>query len=183
MEYQKYLGGSSKVSTYDGEIGLIAFEVGRICQVPRLEGIDHKMNYNYAIGAQIDNAIDSTTLMNYYATSFQTTLELLKVNPVGLSLLDKLRINNSSIYLDFLMTLNADILTFAGTESGYEGADEAAKYYQRNLRIYSNLNRIRATKEDRIIILYGGSHTAFLNQFMKRSPKYEVVNPLDYLRE
>lgn len=34
------------------------------------------------------------------------------------------------------------MLTHAGTKYNFEGADEAAKYYQRNLRMYSNLNRI-----------------------------------------
>ena len=75
--------------------------------------------------------------------------------------------------------------TMAGStylRPGFEGADEAAKYYQRNLRIYSNLNRIPMTNEDRVFILSGGSHTAFLNEFMKRSPKYEVVNTMDYLK-
>ncbi|MEL6194824.1 MAG: hypothetical protein AAFR66_22375 [Bacteroidota bacterium] len=30
-------------------------------------------------------------------------------------------------------------------------------------------------------MISGGSHTAFLNVFMNRSLKYEVVNTLDYL--
>ena len=105
----------------------------------------------------------------------------MNINLDELSLLEKLKLGNSKKYLDFLITINADMLAFAGTETGYEGADEAAKLYQRNLRIYSNLNRIPTTKNDRIFILSGGSHTAFLGEFMKRSPKYEVVNSLDYL--
>ncbi len=179
-EYQKYLINPKNTSTYYGEVGLVAFEVARICKVARLYGIDHKMNYNYRIGTQIINAIDSTTLNNYYANPFKSTPEL-NINLDELSLLEKLKLGNSKKYLDFLITINADMLAFAGTETGYEGADEAAKLYQRNLRIYSNLNRIPTTKNDRIFILSGGSHTAFLGEFMKRSPKYEVVNSLDYL--
>ncbi len=74
------------------------------------------------------------------------------------------------------------MLAFAGTENSFEGADEAAKYYQRNLRIYSNLNRIQMTTDDRVFILSGGSYTAFLGEFMGRSPKYETVNVMDYLK-
>ncbi len=133
------------------------------------------------IGSEIINSIDSTTLNDYYADPFKSTPEL-NVNEDELSLLEKLKLNNSSKYLDFLITANADMLAFAGTETGYEGADEAARYYQRNLRIYSNLNRIPTTKDDRIFILSGGSHTAFLREFMKRSPKYEVLNTLEYLK-
>jgi hypothetical protein len=181
-EYQKYLLNPSKASTYSGEIGLVAFEVGRLSKVARLEGIDYEMNYNYNIAAEIENAIDSSTLKKFYANPFASMPELYNVNPATISLLEKLKINNSQKYLDFLITVNADLLTYVGTEDGYEGADEAAKFYQRNLRIYSNLNRIHATKDDRIFILSGGSHAAFLKEFMDRSPKYEVVNTMDYLK-
>lgn len=181
-EYQKYLINPAKNSTYyTGEIGLVAFEVGRLSKVARLYGIDHKMSYNYMIGSEIINAIDSITYNDYYSNPFKSNPEL-NINENELSLLEKLKLGNSSEYLDFLITVNADMLAFAGTENGYEGADEAAKYYQRNLRIYSNLNRIPMTKKDRVFILSGGSHTAFLREFMERSPKHEMVNTLDYLK-
>ena len=100
----------------------------------------------------------------------------------GLSLNEKLlRINHPKV-LDLLITANADILTYVGTENGFEGADEAAKYYQRNLRIYSNLNRLKLDNKDRVFILSGGSHTAFLREFMNRDETYEMVNTFDYLK-
>ena len=73
-------------------------------------------------------------------------------------------------------------MTYVGTENGFEGADEAAKYYQRNLRIYSNLNRLLLEKDDRVFIISGGSHSAFLREFMRRDEKYEMVNTFDYLK-
>lgn len=181
IQYQNYLDNPEKTSSYYGEVGLVAFEVGRLANISRLYGIDHKMSYNYNIASEITNMIDSTTINAYYEDPFKFNPEL-NVNQDELSLLGKLQLMNTSKFLDFLITVNADMLAFAGTENGFEGADEAAKYYQRNLRIYSNLNRIPTTKEDRIFILSGGSHTAFLGEFMKRSPKYEVVNTLDYLK-
>lgn len=180
-KYQAYLKNPSKASTYYGEVGLVAFEVGRMSNVAELYGIDHKMGYNYMIADEIVNEIDSTTLNDYYANPFKSTPEL-NVDENKLSLLDKLKLHNSPKFLDFLIAVNADMLAFAGTENGYEGADEAAKYYHRNLRIYSNLNRIPMTKNDRVFILSGASHTAFLNDFMRRSPKYQIVNTFDYLK-
>lgn len=180
-QYQKYLKNPSESSTYYGEVGLIAFEVGRMSGVDQLYGIDHKMGYNYMIGQEITNEIDSTTFNNYYKNPL-AFIPGFDVEEEELSLVEKLRLNNSPEYLDFLINVNADMLAFVGSEKKFEGADEAAKYYQRNLRIYSNLNRIPMTAEDRVFILSGGSHTAFLDEFMRRSPKYEVVNTLDYLK-
>ncbi len=135
---------------------------------------------NYKVGKEIINSIDPTTLNEFNSNMFKFYPGL-NVNQDKLSLFEKLKLGNTPECLDFLINVNADLLTHVGTGNNFEGADEAAKYYHRNLRIYSNLNRIPVTKEDRIFILYGGSHTAFLNEFMKRSPKYEVVNTMDYL--
>ncbi len=181
QEYKAFLANPEKPTTYYGEVGLVAFEVGRLSKLTKIYGIDHKMGYNYMIGQEIENAIDPKTHDAYYADPFKSTPEL-AVNMDSLSLLDKLKLTNNPTFLDFLITVNADMLAFAGTENGFEGADEAAKYYQRNLRIYSNLNRIPMTQDDRVFILSGGSHTAFLNEFMNRSPKYETVDVFDYLK-
>jgi len=50
------------------------------------------------------------------------------------------------------------------------------------MKIYSNLNRIPMNKNDRVFILMGSAHTAFLREFIKRSPKFEMVNTFDYLQ-
>ena len=44
--------------------------------------------------------------------------------------------------------------------------DNAAKFYHRNMKIYSNLNRIPMTKQDRVFIIMGSAHTAFLREFI-----------------
>jgi len=83
---------------------------------------------------------------------------------------------------DFMININADILTHAASAGKAAGADEAAKYYHRNLVMYSNLNRLPLTRDDRVFILMGASHTAFFNEFMNRSPKYEPVDAAAYLQ-
>lgn len=179
-KYQEYLTNPDSSPSYYGEISLIAFEVGRLNNINNLYGIDHKLEYNYNINNDLTNKIDSLTFNAFQANPFASIPEL-NVFEDNLSLMEKLKRINHPKFLDILIIANADMLTFVGSEEGFEGADEATKYYQRNLRIYSNLNRIPLTIKDRVFILSGGSHTAFLNEFMKRSPKYEVVNTLEYL--
>jgi len=179
-EFQKYLSEANGPSSYKGEIGLVAFELGRLSKIDTLYGIDSEMEYNYDIVRQIENKIDPTTIQKFYSNPFQYFPEL-NVDESKLSFFDRMKIGNTDAFLDFLILTNADMLTHVGSENGFEGADEAAKFYQRNLRIFSNLNRIPVTNTDRIFILSGGSHTAFLREFMKRSPKYEMVNTQDYL--
>ena len=179
-EYDEYVKNPAMEFQNPSEIELLAYELGRICNTQRIYGIDHRMGYNYNIGEEITNSIDADLHDRYYENPEKYHPEI-DVNEDDLNLLDKLKLINQDYYLDFLIELNADMLTHAGTEEGFEGADEAAKYYQRNLRMYSNLNRLDLGKEDRVFILLGASHTAFLRDFISRSPKYEMVNTYDCL--
>ena len=179
--YNRYRFNPDTVFKTPSEVELLAFELGRLCQTERIYGIDHKMTYNYNIGYEIENCIDSVIYFEHQSNYNQFYNEI-DLNKKGNNLFEELKLTNHDSYLDFLITINADILTHAGSKEGFEGADEAAKYYQRNLRMYSNLNRIKVTAKDRIFILMGASHTAFFRDFMSRSPKYEMVDTFDFLK-
>tara|TARA_R110000796_G_scaffold159169_3_gene275779 strand:- start:27473 stop:28324 length:852 start_codon:yes stop_codon:yes gene_type:complete len=182
--YQEYLKDPSQLNTNYGERSMVAFDVARLNNVGQLYGIDSYMDYNYLIGEQIVNTIDSATYRDYMNNPFKDSPELAELdkNFDNLTLLEKLRFYNHPKVLDFNININADNLLYVGTQDGFEGADEAAKFYQRNLRIYSNLNRIPMTKNDRVFILMGAAHASFLRELLERSPKFEMVNTLDYLK-
>ncbi|WP_417855033.1 DUF5694 domain-containing protein [Xanthomarina gelatinilytica] len=183
--YQDYLANPSVLNTNYGERSMLAFEVARLSNLKHLHGIDHAMEYNYRIAEELVNSIDSVTYNKYMNDPFKELPELKHQidNFYGLPLLEQLQLYNQPEYLDFNINVNADMLLYAGTENGFEGADEAAKFYHRNLRIFSNLNRIPMKETDRVFILMGAAHTAFLRENLKRSPKFELVNTLDYLKK
>lgn len=177
--YQDYLANPKMKFENPSEIELLAFEIGRLSKATRIYGIDHQMSYNYMIGRQVKGKVNDDSYEKYFA---KVDVESKKLNFDSLSLLDKLKVDNHPQYLDFLLNVNADVLTYVSTKGNFEGADEAAKYYQRNLRMFSNLNQIELKADDRVFILMGASHTAFFNDFMKRSPKYKLVDPFLYLK-
>ncbi len=67
-------------------------------------------------------------------------------------------------------------------EQDYAGADFVNTWYQRNLRIFSNLHKISDRPDDRIFIVYGAGHVPLLQRFAEDSPYFRVENILDYLR-
>ncbi len=181
LAYNKFVMDSISDKIYAGEINLLAFEIGRLCKVDSIYGINHKMNYDYNINDKITNTLDPITFDGYNENPLLSALN--KVAQLNdMNTLNKLRTINEEDFLDFLIIENADMLTHVGSKNNFEGADEAAKFYQRNLRMYSNLNRIPVTSRDRILIIMGGSHTAFFREFLKRSPKYQLANIDEYLR-
>lgn len=180
--YQKYLKNHVELETNWNEISMVAFEIARMNNIERIHAIDdQEIWHNYLIDEEITNTIDSVTYMDYSRNIPNKFLEI--VENKELSLVEKIRRLNSNETLDFLIVSGADILAHVGTDENFEGADEAAKFYQRNLRMYSNINRILINKEDRIFILSGGSHAAFFREFMNKSPKYNLVDISDYLSE
>lgn len=66
------------------------------------------------------------------------------------------------------------MLTYVSTKGKSDGADKAAKFYHRNLFMFSNSNQIQVTTDDRIIILMAGTNTAFFNDLLNRSLEYKA---------
>ena len=187
--YQNFLKDPEHLPTYDGEISMLAFEIGRLSKVDSLYGIDNHMGYNYSVGdfientPELTNSVDPETYLQLTNEPFKNQPDLARRagNYEQSNLLEKFQLINEPAYLDYLINTNADKLMYVALEDGFEGADNAAIFYQRNMRIFSNLNRVRLKKDDRVLILMGGAHTAFLREFFKRSPKFEMVSTLDYL--
>lgn len=178
-EFQQYLQNPQMEFSSPSEIELLAYEVGRLANVQRIYGIDYKERYNYRIVEYVENPKDSKTYTKYMKMLADLEKAYLKDNP---SVLEQLKLTNEPQYLDILMNMNADMLTHVSSEGNSEGADEAAKYYHRNLVMYSNLNQIELSKDDRVFILMGASHTAFFKMWLERSPKYKAVDVFQYLK-
>ncbi|MFV9549799.1 DUF5694 domain-containing protein [Algibacter sp. PT7-4] len=188
--YQEFLANPIKLNTNYGESSMIGFDVGRLSNVKKIYGIDNHMGYNYSVGdyiestPELENAIDSKTYLQLTNQPFKDYPEIAKreANYEKLSLLEKLKLCNEPVHLDYSINTNADKLLYVGINDGFEGADNAAIFYHRNMKIYSNLNRIPMPKNDRVFIIMGTAHTAFLREFIKRSPKFEMVNTFKYLK-
>ncbi|MGE8290068.1 MAG: DUF5694 domain-containing protein [Sphingobacterium sp.] len=178
-DYGHFKKDKDYTAKFGGEIALIAYEVGKMAGVDKIYGIDEQETaaYNYNIGNELENQVDSITSKKYSASVFKEFMEAEK-----LSLLEKLKLFNRKATFQKFINLNADILTHNSTKGNFEGADEASKFYRRNLRIFSNLNQIPVNDNDRIFIIMGATHSAFLDEFMQRSPKYQLVDVENYLK-
>ncbi|MGM0579244.1 MAG: DUF5694 domain-containing protein [Bacteroidota bacterium] len=48
-------------------------------------------------------------------------------------------------------------------------------WYNRNLRIFRNIQKINATSDDRILVIIGNGHASILRNLIESSPEYEFV--------
>ena len=64
----------------------------------------------------------------------------------------------------------------------YTGVDfETGRWFNRNLRIFRNIQRIEAGADDRILVIYGSGHLNVLNYLFEASPEYRLENTSQYL--
>ncbi len=178
-DYRSFIDDKGHKAKFGGEIALIAYEVGKLAGVKTIYGIDEQQTaaYNYNIANELENQVDTVTYKNYMGKIMK---EFTHIDQ--LSILDKLKVFNHKETLQKFINVNADILTYSSTKGNFEGADEATKFYGRNLRILSNLNQIPVTAQDRILMITGATHAAFLGEFLQRSPKYKLVEVAEYLQ-
>jgi hypothetical protein len=69
----------------------------------------------------------------------------------------------------------------AGADTSYVGPDFIAGWFDRNLRIFRNLQRLTSGPAERILVVYGSGHLGTLRHFAESSPEYELVEAKSYL--
>lgn len=55
-------------------------------------------------------------------------------------------------------------------------------FFNRNLKIFRNIQKIPARPDDRILVIYGSGHMSILNILFDASPEYKLVPAIDYLK-
>jgi len=62
-----------------------------------------------------------------------------------------------------------------GTADEYPGVDSKTAWYNRNLRIFANLQRLVESEHERILLIIGAGHLALLQHAAQASPQFQFV--------
>jgi hypothetical protein len=68
-----------------------------------------------------------------------------------------------------------------GGPGEYPGVDRVTGWYNRNLRIFANLQRITEREDERVLLVIGAGHLPILRQCVRASPEYKLVEAHKYL--
>lgn len=70
------------------------------------------------------------------------------------------------------------------TMGDFTGVDfETGRWFNRNLRIFRNIQRLPYTSEDRILLIIGSEHLNLLNHFFEVSKEFHLVSPVPFLEK
>lgn len=118
-------------------------------------------NYNYKCN-------DPVCKLNDSLNKYQTELAL------------KVNLLNFFKYINTDQSLNRNYGSYFDgeyfTQGQYRGADALAmEWYDRNLRIFRNIQRVTTSSEDRILVLFGQGHISILKHIFECAPNYRLV--------
>ena len=68
-------------------------------------------------------------------------------------------------------------------DTNYVGPDDMTRWYNRNLRIFSNIQQITGSPSERILAIIGAGHLPILRFLAGTSPEHRLVEPGTYLRK
>lgn len=68
-----------------------------------------------------------------------------------------------------------------GRDTDYFGPDAATRWWNRNLRIFNNIQRITGGPDDRILVIIGDGHVPLLRHAVENSPAYRLEDVSQYL--
>ena len=95
--------------------------------------------------------------------------------------------------LESFLALNDDHMLDRGfgayLHGGFELADKrgadilSLHWYNRNLRIFRNIQEITTSPDDRILVLFGAGHMGILKHLFECSPQYELVRLSELVKQ
>lgn len=185
--YQNYLKGTFDIKDKSNEVYQIGFKLAKRLGHNRIYCSDASADWfgvdldwdNYDEDAYLKSRGQFTKSNRYDYESFYELGDSIKTVQ---TLTEHLYFRNrpKNRLKDHQAYLTANILEGAG--DNYLGADGVARWYRRNLRIFSNAYDITDfNNEERLLLIYGSGHVWQLRQLFTDSPDFEYVEPNEYL--
>ena len=181
--YQKYLADDFVLKK--GEGYQLGFRIGKQLQVERIYCVDDPGRHYENLEAIFSDSVRLSKFEDYYVHSKDILYELPVSNTKITSITDELLNSNQPGYIrERLSTYLLHPFKYEEKEGDFTGVDfETGRWFNRNLRIFRNIQRIPCNTQDRILLIIGSEHLNLLNLFFDISREYEWVSPVPLLKK
>jgi len=174
--YAAYRAGRHTLSR--SEVQQLGFRLAGHFGHPRLYPVDHLGDFPFDAVMQYAQEHDPAFVQRVQRVTAEITAEenrLQQQKSIAAILNlenDPARIQQGhALYMEFARV---------GAGDTYVGADLLAKWYERNIRIFADLQRI-AQPGDRVIVIFGAGHAAILRELIASDPRLELIDAGEYL--
>ena len=169
--YQRYLAGTHALDRT--EMQQLGFRIAKAAGLPRIHGVDYDLDVNLAsvmvwalTHGQPELATVAQSLSARLLTEADSMMKHATVTEIITALNSARADSAQGIYLAALRV---------GADTSYPGANAAARWYERNLKIASNILRVIDSPTDRVLVIIGAAHGPILRELLERVPGVRLV--------
>ena len=165
------------------EIFQLAFKTAKKCNLKKVYGIDYP--YTTFPFDSLLNSIEKAkqeTLKNEILKRIEE-FEKLENENLKKSNLTKLIINkNTEDYRKTDLQSYISLLNKAGQNTDFSGAFLVSEWFKRNLYMYSLVQKITESADDKVMILLGASHIALFKQYIELDENFKSIELIEILK-
>lgn len=159
----------------------LAFRIGKDLDLPKIFCVDNMGRHYDSISAIFKDDERCEKMFSYTDSAFVQDQSSKKVS----SIIDELlELNNPNSIRDDLSGYLMGTFKYEEQPYDFTGVDfQTGRWFNRNLRIFRNIQRIPHSGNDRILLIFGAGHLNLLNYFFEVSKEFEFVSPLPFLEK
>ncbi len=183
--YNQYLSGKYNLGRDEAE--QIGFRIAKIMKLKTLYcvndwGRDYEVLDSVLWGK---DSLENKKFMDYFNKCADTVKQyfpkpIFKTKGIRAELMQK---NDRNNIKSDMGTYLIGIFKYETKANDFFGPDFVTGWwFNRNLRIFRNIQKINAKSTDRILVIFGAGHMTLLNSFFDASPEYKLLNVNTYLK-
>jgi Family of unknown function (DUF5694) len=174
--YAAYRAGRHTLSR--SEVQQLGFRLAERFGLPRLYPVDHEGEFPFGAVMQYAQEHDPAFVQRVQQFTAEMAAEKNR-HQQQKSIGEILRLENDPARIEQGHAMYMEGAS-VGAGDTYVGADLLAKWYARNIRIFSDLQRI-AQPGDRLLVIFGVGHAAILRELIANNPRLELIEANEYL--
>lgn len=183
--YDQYLQGHYNLKR--GEEEQIGFRIAKMMHLKRLNCVNAWGTDYEALNKVLEgkDTMENKRFMYYFRQCADTLKRyfpkpIFKSKGIKAELIQK---NDPQNIKSDLGTYLIGIFKYETTDNKFFGPDFVTGWwFNRNLRIFRNIQKINTTPADRVLVIFGAGHMTLLNSFFDASPEYQLLKVNDYLQ-
>lgn len=178
MRYRNYVDGKDTLKR--NEIYQLGFRMAKDLGHKRVYCGDYQLDMNFDTLFTTAKKYNQTRILGIFA-SFMETMQKQTNEQAQWTLLKQFRWMNDPKLQE--KTHRLYILQLeVGNGTDYVGTMVTAGWYERNLKIATNVLHLIESPNDRVLMIFGAGHAKLLRQFLSESPSVELVEAAPYLK-
>ena len=183
--FNSYLLGNYKLRRAEEE--QIGFRLAKLLGIKKLHCVDEWGDFTENIEKIVygKDSVEAKKFETYFANNPDSSK---RFKPAAIfktkGILAALRQDNDELNIKkSLGNYLIGLFKYESVEKDFTGVGfETGRWFNRNLKIFRNIQRIPTTPSDRILVIFGAGHLNLLNYFFDCSPEYRRVKTNDFLK-